>query len=115
MDRLYKNVKTGEVKPFPPAVYEVVKKHWVLVEEYAKPSIDVLGSLEHELITHEQKEEPTAIQRLILSEKGQMFSSEPTREQLQATYEALSGKKPDGRLSEKKLIQKIEELKETNK
>lgn len=102
MDKLYRNVKTGEVKPLPIKVYQAVKKHWRPVEENVMPLTDTAV---------ETKVSPIRID----TDLDVIPSNDltPAKESLQAAYETLSGAKPDKRWSEKKLIQKIEELKET--
>jgi hypothetical protein len=84
MDKLYRNVKTGEERMLPPYVAEVNKKSWTLIEETAE-----IGGLS------DDPDKP-----------------EPTREELTSQYEALAGGKPDGRWSNQKLAQKIQELKD---
>jgi hypothetical protein len=91
MDKLFRNVKTGEIKPLPPKVAEANKKNWKEVIEAELPA--------------EGKEVKTS--------QEQPSQEEPTREQLIATYERLTGGKPDGRWSNQKLAQKIEEFKGT--
>lgn len=113
MDQLYRNVKTGEIKPLPPKVYQAVKKHWEPVEEeftsvvsenvetvVLEPQLGT-GSYTEPAITITAQPEPTL-------ETSQYYP----KETLQERYEQLTGQKPDGRWSEKKLIQKIKELKE---
>jgi hypothetical protein len=89
MDKLFRNVKTGEIKPLPPKVAEANKKNWKEVIDAELPAKEA----------EESQEQPS--------------QEEPTREQLIATYERLTGGKPDGRWSNQKLTQKIEEFKGT--
>jgi hypothetical protein len=104
MDILARNVKTGEVKTLPVRVFEAAKKYWVPIEEEDE-SID-LGPADSAPAT-------TQIQRediITTAQINQVIESE-LKESLPAIYERLTGKKPDGRWSEGKLTQKIEELK----
>lgn len=104
MDRLYINIKTGEKKHLPQKVYEANAKKW-------KPAP------ESEVKPTEQKSAPLEIKTSDSVNFTESKTSEaqeapePTKESLQAEYEALSGQKPDGRWSPKKLQEKIQETK----
>lgn len=109
MDKLYRNVKTGETKPLPEKVYQAVKKHWEPVEEETvlgeSPDITPPQISREDIISNEEIAE-------IIDETLETLPTEKvTKEGFQAQYEQLTGQKPDGRWSEKKLIQKIKELK----
>lgn len=104
MDRLYKNVKTGEKKHLPAKVYEAVKKIWVPIEEEIEPQ----SYISSEKATEDLLKK---FEKPILPVKDELTDTP----NYLAIYESLSGKPADKRWSEKKLIQKIEELKETNK
>jgi hypothetical protein len=94
MDRLYQHVKTGEKRHLPPFVYQANKKNWKEIpEESAEIESDTPGLSIPPVLTP-------------------VVELPASREALQAQYEALAGGKPDGRWSNQKLIQKIEELKE---
>jgi hypothetical protein len=130
MDKLYRNVKTGETKPLPIKVYQAVKKHWRPVEEppvtltekavETKVSpikidrdIEVVTSGSSEFVHAGVLGTDTEVTFGDLAKlKGDELTPS-TKEELQADFEKISGEKPDKRWSEKKLIQKIEELKET--
>jgi hypothetical protein len=90
MDRLFRNVKTGEERRLPPMVYEANKKNWREVVAF----VEVNG---------EETSQP---------QESAKTEAPPTREQLIAIYTRLAGGNPDGRWSNQKLAQKIEELKE---
>lgn len=104
MDALYQHIKTGEKKRLPPKVYDAVKKQWRPIPE---PKTEVKLTTEVDQ-TSTVVFEPT--QDLDISAE-QSESAEPTKESLQAEYELLSGEKPDGRWSVKKLQEKIQETK----
>jgi hypothetical protein len=114
MDQLYRNIKTGATKRFPPKVYDAVRTKWqpipepiekpVVTDPEEKQNIQILEKITKEPLTQEIEDQTT-------DQSGE----QPSKEQLQAEYEALAGKKPDGRWSEKKLAESIQELKETNK
>jgi hypothetical protein len=114
MDKLYRNVKTGETKPLPIKVYQAVKKHWRPVEEPIVTISMVSGKTnepEADLIVSIEASEGSA--EFVHAGVIENNDITPSKESLQSAYETLTGEKPDGRWSEKKLIQKIEELKET--
>lgn len=106
MDKLYRNVKTGETKPLPEKVYQAVRRNWEPVEESeslvtgpeADPEIKENLDILHQIVSEESADESDP-------------EGEPDKEALQAEYEKLSGEKPDGRWSVKRLSQEIEELK----
>lgn len=116
-DKLYRNIKTGEIKPLPLSVYRVVKNRWKPVPESKKTleikrediiSDDKIEGIKMGLnaaaeAIRKQSEQPET--------QDQETSGEASKEQLQAEYEQLTGNKPDGRLSAKKLAQAIEEIK----
>jgi len=106
MDILAQNIQTGELKSLPPKVFEANKNKWRRVAQkevkQAESDNDEDGLLPP-VITKKVDVKPT-------TEEQQ--SEEPSKESLQEEYEKLSGEKPDGRWSEKKLAQKIEELKD---
>jgi hypothetical protein len=121
MDQLYRHVKTGEVKPLPLGVWKAVKKNWVPVPESeikAKQAEDQ-KFFEDYAKQHTAPDKPmpsvtTGKDIELLVESVGITETTP-KESLQIAYETLSGEKADKRWNEKKLIQKIEELKETNK
>ncbi len=107
MDRTYRNVKTGETKTLSEAVYRLAgKKNWVLAEEQA-PVILIADPVNREMIGD--------VLEAYINNATPIPTNDltPSKESLQSAYETFTGEKPDGRWSEKKLIQKIEELKET--
>jgi hypothetical protein len=116
MDKWYENVKTGEKKPLPINVYKAVRKHWRPVEE-TRPAIDAAYLAGQEAIASIlDKQMPSVTTgkdiELTVESVGIPNDLTPAKESLQTAYETLSGQKADKRWNEKKLIQKIEELKE---
>jgi hypothetical protein len=125
MDKLYRNVKTGETKPLPEKVYQAVRKYWEPVEQSesseADPeiteTIQVIEEDKKAASDPEIKENLDILQQIVSEEYADESEpeGEPDKEALQAEYEALKGEKPDGRWSVKRLSQEIEELKTGNK
>jgi GTP1/Obg family GTP-binding protein len=127
MDKWYENVKTGERKPLPINVYKAVRKHWRPVEERPQPIIDI--SPESVFMREKAQELRDEINTRLADKIASVTTGKdieltvesvgipndltPAKESLQTVYETLSGQKADKRWNEKKLIQKIEELKET--
>jgi hypothetical protein len=117
MDQLYRNIKTGATKRFPPKVYDAVRTKWqpipepvekpVVTDPEEKQNIQILEKITKEPLTQEIEDQT--------ADTAETSGDTKSKEQLQAEYEALAGKKPDGRWSEKKLAESIQELKETNK
>lgn len=100
MDILCRNIRTGEEKPLPAAVLKAVGSKWKPIQKAAIPV--------KEPVIEPAKAEAPKVDTLPKEE-----SPEISKEHLQTVYESLSGKKPDGRWNEKKLTEKIQELKET--
>jgi hypothetical protein len=87
-DKLYQNIKTGELKTLPLPVYNYVRRYWREVTrrpEPPKPAAPVVKLYEDDV--------------------------KPTLEQLRAKYTELTGLKPDGRWNEARLLTKIDEQK----
>jgi hypothetical protein len=127
MDKRYQNVKTGEIKPLPPNVFKAVKKHWRPIEEneirlnviphttvpFPNLPVDapsVITDNDFELIVDGRR-----IEDECAGDGSKIVAVAADKESLQIVYETLSSQKADKRWNEKKLIQKIEELKENNK
>lgn len=104
MDILAQNIQTGEIKNLPPKVFEANRSKWRRIEMAAKD----------EPLEVPKNNEAGLSQSPIITSVADLSSAieNPTKDFLQSEYEALSGEKPDGRWSEKKLAQKIQELKD---
>ncbi len=114
MDVLVKNRKTQEEKQVPIKVYEALKHLYVKIgdvepepeptkknEGLKSPADLAVTPFEPAVVIENGKETPIQV------------STSKEVAPLVAEYEALTGKKPDGRLSEAKLKAKIQELKNT--
>lgn len=129
MDILAQNISTGEIKRLPPKVFAAVKNKWREISE-PESTGDSGSVVTHGLIHSTGEPIPPAVVTTINSQDPDagtislQATSSPvvtvteesaaaSKESLQSEYESLSGQKPDGRWSEKKLAQKIEELKES--
>jgi len=110
MDKIYRNIRTGEVKPLPLNVYKAVKKNWEPVEDEETIIARYFSSVAAGY-GEEVKQEPVETS-VTVPDPSPVEQSEPSKESLQAEFEAIAGKKPDGRWNEKKLAEKIKELKE---
>jgi predicted phage-related endonuclease len=119
MDKLYRNKKTGEIKPLPEKVYHAVRNKWEpapegteYAEEYLAETISIIEHEKQSAKDPEIKENLNILQQVVSEDvETKEDAHEPEKESLQNEYEQLSGSKPDGRWSVKKLSEKIEELK----
>jgi len=106
-DKLYQHIKTGEIKPLPLNVYRVVKRNWRPVPESKSKLLEIKTTAPINFapeVTETQDHD-------ISAEASEPAEGEQTKESLQQEYEQLTGEKPDGRWSVKKLAEKIEETK----
>jgi hypothetical protein len=119
MDKLYRNTKTGETKTLPEKVYQANRSRWQPVPEVTpepkkRPITDPDEKVNLEILEKVTKEPLTKeIEDKTGEQSQETTDADKSKEELQAEYEALAGKKPDGRWSEKKLAEQIQELKET--
>lgn len=117
-DKLYQHVRTGEIKPLPYNVYKVVQRNWRPVPE-SKSTTSETKSFPLEVKTDDpvkftpENREPIETPDHDTSAETSEPADGPTKEDLQQEYEQLTGEKPDGRWSVKKLTEKIEETKGT--
>jgi hypothetical protein len=88
-------------------VYKVVKRNWRPVAESKSNPLEVKTPVKFTPETSETEDHD------ISAETSEPADGEQTKEDLQKEYEQLTGEKPDGRWSVKKLTEKIEETKGT--
>jgi hypothetical protein len=110
MDVIVINKKTGVQKTVPQKVYENLKHLYKLVGE-AEPVVEEVKKKESESVPLVDAEPSVVIENGVETQI-QLDNSEAVSGDV-AEYEALTGKKPDGRWSPAKLAEKIKELKTT--
>ena len=111
-DLRVRDKRTGEEKTVPPKVYEALRHKYTLLDGEDTYVYKKKGA-NQDVVPAEVKFHPPVVVQDGKEVPIQSSSDEETID-LSAEYEALSGKKPDGRWSAEKLKTKLAEIKSKN-